>query len=162
MAEWVYVENNEIMEYYGDLPANWRHISGLSLSKNDLPFLKSLGWYPVTKESEIYDSSTQKLVGYNYTIRDADVLETPDIVDIPLEELTPTTEYRDNCLAVIRLNREKLLKECDWTQLPDVQNTKSAEWIQSWASYRQQLRDLPQTAIETDNFNVEWPVAPEN
>jgi hypothetical protein len=64
MAEWVYVENGEILEYHGDVPQNWRHISGLNLSKNDLPFLKNLGWLPVTKEYATYEPSTHRVVGY--------------------------------------------------------------------------------------------------
>ena len=50
--------------------------------------------------------------------------------------------------------RAFLLKDTDWTQLPDVPiPTKEA-----WAAYRQDLRDIP----EQDGYpwEVVWPVAP--
>ncbi len=56
----------------------------------------------------------------------------------------------------IRFNRDKMLLESDWTQLPDspLSDSKKAEW----ATYRQTLRDL------TDNIDsfgsVTYPDAP--
>lgn len=44
--------------------------------------------------------------------------------------------------AQIRTVRDKLLQECDWTQLPDANLT--ADDRLDWAAYRQSLRDLPQ------------------
>jgi hypothetical protein len=40
----------------------------------------------------------------------------------------------------MRLHRDRLLKESDWTQLPDSPVDREA-----WATYRQQLRDFPST-----------------
>ena len=40
----------------------------------------------------------------------------------------------------MRLHRDRLLKECDWTQLPDAPVDREA-----WATYRQALRDFPAT-----------------
>jgi len=51
--------------------------------------------------------------------------------------------------------RSELLKDSDWTQLPDVpQPTKDA-----WASYRQQLRDI--TTQAGYPVNVVWPTPPQ-
>lgn len=56
--------------------------------------------------------------------------------------------------AQVRGRREYLLKESDWTQLPDVPlATKEA-----WAVYRQALRDI--TSQPGFPMNIEWPVAP--
>jgi hypothetical protein len=53
-----------------------------------------------------------------------------------------------------RGQRDSLLKNSDWTQLPDVpQATKDA-----WAGYRQALRDVP--AQSGFPFNIVWPMAP--
>lgn len=38
----------------------------------------------------------------------------------------------------MRLHRDRLLAESDWTQLPDAPVDKTA-----WATYRQALRDFP-------------------
>ena len=40
----------------------------------------------------------------------------------------------------MRLHRDRLLAESDWTQLPD-----SSADRQAWATYRQALRDFPAT-----------------
>jgi hypothetical protein len=54
--------------------------------------------------------------------------------------------------AVIRAERNKLLADCDWTQLPDA----SAD-AATWATYRQELRDI---TTQSDPFNIVWPVGP--
>ena len=53
----------------------------------------------------------------------------------------------------LRVNRNRMLAECDWTQLPDAPVDKAA-----WAGYRQALRDLPAQGGIADA--VEFPVAP--
>ena len=47
-----------------------------------------------------------------------------------------------DALAALRAERDRLLRESDWTQLPDAPLT-AAERAE-WAAYRQALRDLPQ------------------
>jgi hypothetical protein len=55
-----------------------------------------------------------------------------------------------------RILRDQKLLATDWTQLPDSPLTtgKKAEW----ATYRQELRDLPTTYI--DYSTVVWPTEP--
>lgn len=71
----------------------------------------------------------------------------------PETPIQPTTEQ----LAVVaRTSRDLLLKETDWTQLPDAaldQLEKAA-----WVAYRQALRDVPQQ----NDFpnNIVWPISP--
>jgi hypothetical protein len=52
----------------------------------------------------------------------------------------------------LRGKRDRLLSESDWTQLPDVATNKD-----SWAVYRQALRDLPATV---DIHNPVYPNKP--
>lgn len=56
----------------------------------------------------------------------------------------------------LRLKRNLLLAECDWTQLIDcpLDETKKQEW----ATYRQELRDLPSVI---DLTNPVLPVIPQ-
>lgn len=56
----------------------------------------------------------------------------------------------------IRIERDKLLRDSDWTQMPD--SPLNDELRAQWAAYRQALRDLPETV--TDPAAAEWPVAP--
>jgi hypothetical protein len=53
------------------------------------------------------------------------------------EELAALTE---ETARQLRLRRNNILKDCDWTQGKDISDGVSA----SWALYRQALRDIPQ------------------
>ena len=57
----------------------------------------------------------------------------------------------------IRAKRDMLLKESDWTQLPDAV-LPGTSTLTDWQTYRQQLRDIPQTY--TDPATVIWPTQP--
>ena len=66
----------------------------------------------------------------------------------------------DNILEILRLKRDALLTESDWTQVNDspLSDTKKAEW----ATYRQELRDLPSSHQSTTNFDdVVFPTQPD-
>lgn len=54
----------------------------------------------------------------------------------------------------IRATRDKLLSDCDWTQVEDAPVDKAA-----WATYRQALRNVPQQ-IDFP-WDVQWPNKPE-
>lgn len=58
--------------------------------------------------------------------------------------------------AQVLSQRAALLQGSDWTQLPDVPLTE--EQKAAWATYRQELRDIPQQPGYPTN--VVWPVAP--
>ena len=78
-------------------------------------------------------------------------------------ELTDTekleAEYYNSHIAPkesmesLRMRRNQLLTESDWTQSRDVFLSNDEEW----KTYRQQLRDLPKN---TDPMNPEWPIKP--
>lgn len=55
----------------------------------------------------------------------------------------------------IRAKRNQLLLESDWTQLPDTHLSTAQKT--AWLSYRQQLRDFPETC---DPTNPVWPIPP--
>ena len=78
-----------------------------------------------------------------------EILVEPSELWIIKNQPTPTTEQ---LLEPIRINRNILLAECDWTQLSDC--VLSAEKKAEWVIYRQTLRDLPET------INVNNPVYP--
>lgn len=56
-------------------------------------------------------------------------------------------------LERLRLRRDVLLRESDWTQTLDAPVDQAA-----WAEYRQKLRDLPSSA--SDPRDVVWPDLP--
>jgi hypothetical protein len=59
--------------------------------------------------------------------------------------------------SALRKQRNALLAECDWTRMDDC--GLSVEVKAEWATYRQELRDLP---AETESpEDVVWPTKPE-
>lgn len=73
------------------------------------------------------------------------------LTDIPEDQLV--AEAIKKAWRELRLSRRRLLNNSDWTQVPDAPVDSAA-----WATYRQQLRDLP--ANTTDPRNVVWPEPP--
>jgi hypothetical protein len=167
MANFVLIENNEIVEYHDLLPKTWKNVSGLSLAKDDDEFLNSLGWYKVIKVELYPIEGMQYIDGYSYTFEDNIVYETPiiknSIIPTPEPEKTPE-ELFEIALDELRTKRDNLLMESDWTQLADIQSTYSEIWKTNWATYRQQLRDLPNQCVsgELNIYSFEWPIKPQS
>lgn len=68
-------------------------------------------------------------------------------------EKVPVEQTEEYAIAMLRVKRDKLLAASDWTQVPDAPVEHAA-----WATYRQQLRDLPSNT--TDPRNPAWPTPP--
>ena len=70
------------------------------------------------------------------------------------------TEYTPDIFPIIRNVRNGLLEESDWTQVNDCPLSDSKK--QEWATYRQELRDLPSSQQASDNIaDVIFPSTPE-
>ena len=55
--------------------------------------------------------------------------------------------------------RNDILKDCDWTVLPDA--PLSADMVAKWKTYRQELRDITkQASFNNDQPSVTWPNQP--
>jgi hypothetical protein len=63
------------------------------------------------------------------------------------------TDDTDILTSRMRIQRDRLLVESDWTQLPDATCDR-----QAWATYRQALRDFP--ATWTPSPEAEFPDTP--
>lgn len=73
----------------------------------------------------------------------------------PAVDIKPTPQFiLDELAEQARIERDKLLTACDWTQVADAPVDSAA-----WAVYRQELRDVP----EQEGFpeNIIWPTEPE-
>ena len=63
----------------------------------------------------------------------------------------------DRGLEELRIKRNQLLVESDWTQFRDVTLTKDADW----KTYRQSLRDITKDLTTVDDIDkVTWPTKP--
>ena len=79
-----------------------------------------------------------------------------------------STEYRalvdSSIWNVVRMDRDKLLAESDWTVMPDSPLSTSKQ--NEWKTYRQSLRDIPQGSVPTidEQQNIvsglTWPSKP--
>ena len=79
--------------------------------------------------------------------------ENEKIVQVD-EDLSVLPGPEEIALQNLRNERNRLLVESDWTQLPDVpEETKNA-----WQTYRQELRDITKTYQSLDT--VVWPTKP--
>ena len=62
-----------------------------------------------------------------------------------------STEYRalvdSSIWNVVRIDRDKLLAESDWTVMPDSPLSTSKQ--NEWKTYIQSLRDIPQGSVPT-------------
>lgn len=72
------------------------------------------------------------------------------VSDASEEEVNQRTNEK---AASIRIERNAMIANCDWTQLPDSPVNK-----QEWITYRQALRDI--TIQSGFPWNVEWPIKP--
>ena len=76
-----------------------------------------------------------------------------DSIVVGIPESTIEQEEIDRAWANLKSARNLRLQSTDWTQVPDAPVDRVA-----WATYRQQLRDLPDNT--TDPRNPVWPTPP--
>jgi ribosomal 50S subunit-recycling heat shock protein len=114
------------------------------------PALVELGFLPLVMSLPL-DEKTEKLVAVQPFIQGGKVYivakEAKTSADIDADKAA--------ALEQIRSDRNSRLLACDWTQLPDSTANKAA-----WATYRQALRDLPNTLTDPRD-PVVWPQAPQ-
>lgn len=167
MANWAYIENGEVAELYYDIPQNWRNISNFFALENDLVALRSLGWYPVKNTtSPLLDDQEYGATTYVLNKRTNVVIENTTVVDkVQKDADTIFNEHKQYFMQELRSQRNRLLSESDWSQLPDIQNIKSEEWKNTWLTYRQELRNLPEFYdlsydITMKIENINFPIKP--
>ena len=105
--------------------------------------------YPTLPEDivEISDADHSRLVA---AINDYKEVYLDENDQLALRDRSVTIDWNN-----IRTKRNRLLDESDYTQMPDWPGNKTA-----WATYRQLLRDIPQTYSSPNE--VIWPDKPEN
>ena len=82
------------------------------------------------------------------------------VIEIPEPEPEPTPEPIP-AMEQLRIQRNQLLASTDWRMNTDYPYSDQA----AWASYRTQLRDLPESAEptldESGKLIVDWPTPPD-
>lgn len=168
MSRWAHVNNDAIDECYYDLPVCWRNVSNLYLLANDLITLSTLGWYPVTDTTQpLSDPNTQTYGPVTYEFDAA--AGTVNLIQPVIDQANAVgfDVLRANFMQNLRQQRDLLLAQTDWTQLPDVVavHADDSSWQSNWQTYRQALRNLPdvydgQYPDVTDGSQILWPAVP--
>jgi Phage tail assembly chaperone protein len=134
------------------LPAQWKNISRLDLAPADM--LAELGWYPVNEGTQpAVDPATQQLQ-ISYELDGTTLNQKFTVVDYSSEELEEMDQFTWN---QIRYDRDLMLANTDWVELPSVRALHDAQWAQNWDTYRQALRDITKATAPKD---VVWPEKP--
>ena len=83
-------------------------------------------------------------------------------VDVDTKALVYTADAQNSHhdhIAKLRSQRDRYLKATDWTQLSDCPLTTKQK--SSYATYRQQLRDLPAQHSDLEDYaHIVWPTKP--
>ena len=83
-----------------------------------------------------------------------DVTDKSKPTDQQLEAVDVSAIEAEKNLSLLRIERDLLLQQSDWTQNRDVTLTNDA----AWQTYRQALRDITNTYTSLDD--VVWPEKP--
>ena len=82
-----------------------------------------------------------------------------EYIELTAEELQEIEDRRaaaDLDFSMVRMERNSKLSQSDWTQIADA--ALVAHTAEEWATYRQELRDLPSKHSKVSE--VVWPDAP--
>jgi len=109
-----------------------------------LEWIAEQGYYVISVWKP-YNHATEKLVSAAPHLFDG-MCCLVDVEPMTADELKSRV---DTQWAVIRSQRNQMLKDTDWTQVEDSPVDKAV-----WATYRQALRDI---TTQDDPFNVTWP-----
>jgi len=152
----VNTETKEILEYPVDVRdvKHWLDKNNISITSDFASYdLTSFGWYVVE-----YLQPPESTIPNHKVVLDEPRWEGNSLIRT-FKEVPRTIEEIQSFWVDVRAQRDKLLEDSDWTELPSVKKQKTIEWQQAWYDYRLKLRNI--TMIE-DPTKVDWPLPPEN
>lgn len=162
MANYAYVEDNNIVGVYDLLPTVWRNYSNFFALEGEWDYLKSLGWYKIEHVIPEYDPITQKIDNPRQWFENDTVYQTMDIIDIP-QEPTIAPEIQIEQITheqwdAIRTQRDRLMSEFEWRYTRYNRQIRSGitptDDILVMDTYMQALADITQ---QENPFNIIWP-----
>lgn len=150
------IKNKKVIEYpYNDLKRDHANVSFPNPLTDEV--LAQFDVYvihetekPKHKWNELVQESTPTFDGKKW-------VQTWEVMTVSTD--VKEQRIRDE-LQNVRAKRNKLLTDCDWTQLADADLT--TEEKKQWVKYRKQLRDLLNREGTMKNpFGVKWPTPPD-
>jgi hypothetical protein len=112
-------------------------------------FMVDNGCLPVNLFKD-HDRMTQKLSQVAPYVENNEVF-TVQVESLTEDEIASATSSK---ASQMRSNRNRLLADCDWTQISDATVDKAI-----WATYRQELRDI--SSQVGFPWEITWPTQPE-
>ena len=112
--------------------------------------LEGFGVYSV-QQTPMPNDYTKNIVEGTPTLVDGTYTQVWNQTDATQEQIDIKIE---NQWEQIRVARNEILTQCDWTILSDSPVSSS---IEDWKTYRQQLRDITN---QSNPFEVVWPTQP--
>lgn len=100
-----------------------------------------------------YDESAESCNQVNPTLENGEWVMTWQVTSASSDEIASRLTKKS---AEVRSQRNELLTQSDWTQMPDSPLSDSDK--AAWATYRQQLRDL--SAASGFPYTMTWPAEP--
>lgn len=148
--KYCYVKNGVIERGPMSLPKNWEDISNFNLLGQQE--LLSRGWYPHRFVAANVPANSV-ITAPTFTIAQTEVIEYQNYRAKTQQEISADTQ---NAWESIRKKRNKMLQECDWTQVSDAPLTQQKK--DEWVTYRQELRNIPESFANPSE--VIWPTPP--
>jgi hypothetical protein len=148
-VDYIQVENGEVKGYPQPLPQNWADVSNFYLLEDER--VRQYGWYPL-RFVPATKTENDVVTGQSFVIEGNEVVQYEQIRPKTQEEVD---QENNQLWETIRNERNRLLQESDWTQLPD--SPLTLEKKSEWEMYRQELRDVTN---QTDPKNIIWPTKP--
>jgi len=144
------VENNEISLYPAGFLDLKKKFKNVSFPKNSGPFEKFGYVEVIVTDQPAYNEETSFIEELTPSLVDGQWQQQWRVVELTDEQIALNSESK---ALSIKDERNSLLQRSDWTQLPDAPVDATA-----WATYRQELRDLPSQEGFPDN--ITWPTEP--
>lgn len=165
MANFAFVENNQIVSLHVYLPKNYNNVS--NFDKLDNESLKTFGWYPINKDKLIYDDEVYEIVEIEYNIENNEVYATyklkykqvlSDEEKLKILESESLT-FLQSKWEEVRQERDRRMKDFDWRYLRHQRETRlgitTTDNINMLDEYTQALADVTN---QTDPLHINWPI----
>lgn len=158
MAEWIIVEDGNIVDKQNFLPEAWRNISNFN-AITDEEYLNSLGWYRTVKNKPQYNEAIQYLEESNVEFIDGVATQNYVIKEKTNEEPEdPQKIIFDREWNNVREKRDQLMSEFEWRYFRYERQTRLnlqvSDQLENLDKYMQDLADITK---QGDPFNIIWP-----
>lgn len=152
MANFAFIENEQISGIYDFLPQNWRNISNFHLI-DDWNTLNELGWYQLEKVIPVFDSSTHKIDNPKHHFENGVAYETYDLIELPKPVV-----HEPNPWDLVIQERDKRIRNFQWRFMrynSEIENNvEPTENIDAMNAY---IDALNRVTEQEDPNNIVWP-----